>query len=485
MRRSIGHNAARAQPQQKEGTMLASSAIRELKSRFHGELVLPGDQHYETARAVFNAAIDRRPALIARCADSADVIEAVKFARREKLLLAVRGTGHNVAGFAVCDDGIVVDLSPMKTIRVDAAARSVRVAAGCNWGEVNDALQPHGLAATGGFVSVTGVSGLTLGGGLGWLVRKHGLALDNLLSAEVVLADGRLVTASERENEDLFWAIRGGGGNFGVVTTFEFRVHPVGTVLAGIALHPAAAAAGAIRRWRDLETTAPEESAQGALLFHFAEDATVPVPLRGAAVVGLGGVYAGAIEEGEEVLRPLREYGQPLADMFRSMPYNEAQRMADFLWPRGLHSYWKSSYLTELSDAAIDVFVDFFARVPSKRTVIVLEHNGDSAWDRVPDSATAFGSRSWPYNFVVTSAWSDPKEAQRNVAWTRELFDALRPFTAEAAYVNYLGGDEGADGVHAAYGTKLQRLAALKRKFDPTNLFRLNQNIPPAEVGTS
>jgi FAD/FMN-containing dehydrogenase len=470
-------------PQQKEGTMLASFAAQELKPRFHGELILPGDPRYDSARAVFNAAIDRRPALIARCSSSADVIEAVNLARRENLLVAVRGTGHNVAGFAVCDDGIVIDLSAMKGVRVDAAADSVRVEAGCNWGEVNDALQPYGLAATGGFVSVTGVSGLTLGGGLGWLVRKHGLALDNLISAEVVLADGRLVTAGARENEDLFWAIRGGGGNFGVVTAFRFRVHPVGTVLAGIVLHPFSAAAAAIRRWRDLEATAPDESAQGALLFHFAADAPVPEPLRGAAVVGLGGVYAGALEDGEKLLRPLREYGPPRADMFQPMPYNAAQRMADFLWPRGLQGYWKSSYLTALSDAAIDVFVDFFARVPSKRTVIVLEHNGDSAWDRVPDSATAFGHRRWPYNFVVTSAWSDPGEAQRNIAWTRELFEALRPFSAAGAYVNYLGGDEGADGLRAAYGAKLERLAALKRKFDPTNFFRMNQNITPAEAG--
>jgi FAD/FMN-containing dehydrogenase len=462
--------------------ILASSAVQKLRSRFHGELILPGDPHYEAARTVFNATIDRRPGLIARCISSDDVIAAVDFARQQNLVVAVRGTGHNVAGFAVCDDGIVIDLSAMKGIRVDESARSVRVEAGCNWGEINDALQPYALAATGGFVSVTGVSGLTLGGGLGWPVRKHGLALDNLLSAEIVLADGRLVSASARENEDLFWAIRGGGGNFGVVTTFEFRVYPVGTVLAGIVLHPVAAAAGAIRRWRDLEASAPDESAQGALLFHFGDDAPVPESLRGAAVVGLGGVYAGDLDEGERVLRPLREYGPPLADMFRAMPYNEAQRMADFLWPPGLHSYWKSSYLTALSDAAIDVFVDFFARAPSTRTVIVLEHNGDSAWDRVPDADTAFGHRCWPYNFVVTSAWSDPKDAQRNIAWTRDLVEALRPYSAQGAYVNYLGGDEGINGVHAAYGAKLARLAALKRKFDPTNLFRMNHNIAPAEI---
>jgi len=462
--------------------MIASSAVHQLKSRFHGELIVPGDQEYDTARAVFNVTIDRRPAMIARCAGPDDVIEAVNFARQEKLLVAVRGTGHNVAGFAVCDDGIVIDLSRMKGITVDPEARTVRVEGGCNWGEVNDALQPHGLAATGGFVSVTGVSGLTLGGGLGWLVRKHGLALDNLLSAEVVLPDGRLVTASARENDDLFWAIRGGGGNFGVVTSFEFQVHPVGTVLAGIVLHPAAAAAKAIRRWRDLEATAPDESTQGALLFHFPDDPSAPPPLRGAALVGLGGVYAGPVEEGEKVVRALREYGPPLADMFQPIPYNAAQRMADFLWPPGLHSYWKSSYLTALSDAAIDVIVDFFARVPSPRTVIVLEHNGDSAWDRVPDTATAFGHRTWPYNVVVTSAWSDRKDAERNIAWTRDLFAAMRPFAAQGAYVNYLGGDEGADGLRAAYGTKLVRLAALKAKFDPTNLFRMNQNVAPAPV---
>lgn len=465
--------------------MVASSAVQQLKSRFRGELIVPGDRRYDTARKVFNATIDRRPALIAQCAGSDDVVQAVNFARQEKLIVSVRGTGHNVAGFAVCDDGLVIDLSGMKGIAVDAGARRVRVEGGCNWGEVNDALQPHGLAATGGFVSITGVSGLTLGGGLGWLVRKHGLALDNLLSAEVVLADGRLVTASARENNDLFWAIRGGGGNFGVVTSFEFQAHPVGTVLAGIVLHPAATAAAAMRRWRDLEAAAPEESTQGALLFHFPDDPSAPGPMRGAAIVGLGGVYAGPLEEGEKVLRPLREYGPPLADMFQPMPYNDAQRMADFLWPPGLHSYWKSSYLKVLSDEAIDVIVEFFARVPSPRTVIVLEHNGDSAWDRVPDSATAFGHRAWPYNFVVTSAWADPKDAELNIAWTRELVNAMRPFAAPGAYVNYLGGDEGSAGLNAAYGAKLARLAALKAKFDPTNLFRMNLNIAPTPAAVA
>ena len=460
--------------------MLTTSSFRELKSGFRGDLIAPGDPPYDEARAVFNAAIDRHPTLIARCADPDDVVRAVKFARSEGLALSVRGTGHNVAGFAVCDGGLVIDLSSMKRVAVDSSERTVRAEGGCTWGEVNDALQPHGLAATGGFVSITGVSGLTLGGGLGWLVRKHGLALDNLLSAQIVLADGGLVTAGPRENSDLFWAIRGGGGNFGVVTSFEFRVHPVGTVLAGIVLHPVAGAATAIRRWRDLEAGAPDESTQGALLFHFPDDPSGPPPLRGAALVGLGGVYAGPVSEGERVLRPLREFGPPLVDTFAEMPYNAAQRMADFLWPPGLHSYWKSAYLKALSDDAIDVLVDFFGRVPSTRTVIVLEHNGDSAWDRVPEGDTAFGHRAWPYNFVVTSAWSDPKDTERNVAWTRGLFTAMRPFVAPGAYVNYLGGDEGKEGIEAAYGAKLARLAVIKAKYDPTNLFRMNQNIAPA-----
>jgi FAD/FMN-containing dehydrogenase len=463
--------------------MIAALTVGELRARFRGELIPPGDQGYDAARAVFNAMIDRRPALIARCANQEDVIQAVTFAREQSLPVSVRCTGHNVGGYAVCDDGLVIDLSRMKRIDVDMASRTVRVQAGCNWGEVNDALQPHGLAATGGFVSVTGVSGLTLGGGLGWLVRKHGLALDNLRSAEVVLADGQAVHASSTENDDLFWAIRGGGGNFGIVTSFEFQAHPVGTVVAGIVLHPAAAAAGAIRCWRDFEATSPEASTQGALLFHFPDDPSGPAPLRGKPVIGLGGVYAGPVEEAEQVLRPLREYGPPLVDLFQPTPYNTAQRMADFLWPSGLHGYWKSSYLQRLSDDCIDVIVDFFARVPSTKTVVVLEHNGDGAMDRVPESATAFGHRGWPYNLVVTSAWTDPAGTARNIGWTRELFEALRPYTAKAAYANYLGGDEGIDGLRAAYSaSKLERLAALKMKYDPTNVLRMNLNIAPASV---
>ncbi|MEI5996139.1 FAD-binding oxidoreductase [Paraburkholderia bengalensis] len=459
--------------------MIDASEVRQ--SGFRGELIQSGDQNYDEARAVFNASIDRRPLLIARCLDADDVAIIVALARSRDLPLAVRSTGHSVAGYAVCDGGVVIDLSPMKGITVDPSARTVRVESGCNWGEVNDALQPYGLAATGGFVSITGVAGLTLGGGLGWLVRKHGLALDNLRSAEIVLPDGRNVTASSHANEDLFWAIRGGGGNFGVVTSFEFDIHEGGTVLAGIVLHPAHAASGAIRKWRDLEREAREESTLGALLFHMPDDPSLPEPMRGAPVAGLGGVYAGPLEDGERALQALREYGPPLVDKFAPTPYNEAQRMADFLWPPGLHSYWKSSYLTSLDDAAIDIVVDRFARVPSRQTVIVLENYGNSAWSRVAESATAFGHRDWPWNIVVTSAWSDAQHSERNIAWTRELLEALGPYRAPGAYVNYLGGDEGEAGLQAAYGAKLTRLAAIKAKYDPANLLRLNQNIAPAQ----
>ena len=459
--------------------MPTAAAMQALRSRVHGDVLTPAEAGYDAARVVFNAAVDRKPAAIVRCVDSHDVIEALSFGRGERLPIAVRAAGHNVAGYAVCDDGVVIDLSRMKTIHVDSTRRTVHAGPGLTWGELNDQLQEYGLAATGGFVSTTGVSGLTLGGGLGWLVRKHGLALDNLLAADVILADGRQVTASELENPDLFWAIRGGGGNFGIVTSFQFRVHPVGTVLAGIVLHPAAHASGAIRRWRDFEASAPEESTQGALLFHFPDDPSGPPPLRGAALCGLGGVYAGPIADGERILRPLREYGPPIVDLFKPTPYNEAQKMADFLWPPGLRSYWKSSYVEALSDDAIDVVVDFFSKVPSKHTVVVLEHNGNGALERVPESATAFGHRQWPYNFVVTSAWSEPGDRERNIAWTREFFDAMQPFLAPTAYLNYLG-DDAQDRLVAAFGAeKYARLAALKSKYDPTNVFRINQNIHP------
>jgi FAD/FMN-containing dehydrogenase len=461
-------------------TPIEPSEVQVFQSRFAGSTLTPGDTEYDNARTVFNAMIDRRPALIARCANTADVSEAVNFARTRNLIVAIRCTGHNVCGYAVCDGGLVIDLSRMKRITIDETARKVRVEPGCTWGEVNDALQLYDLAATGGFVSVTGVSGLTLGGGLGWMLRKHGLAIDNLVSAEVVLADGRLVTASASENDELFWGIRGGGGNFGIVTSFEFRAHPAGTVFAGTVLHPAAAAASVLRRWRDFGAGLPEACTLGAMLFHFPDDPSGPPPLLGKPFVGVGGVYTGPVDEGAQVLQPLRDYGPPMVDLFQPMPYNEAQRMVDFLWPPGHHAYWKSAYVNRLTDEAIDTIAEFFSRVPSPRTVVVLEH-GEGAMSRVPDSATAFAHRGWSYNLVITTAWSDPKETERNIAWARDFFAAMQPFLAKAAYVNYLSGDEGSEGLNTAYGAAtLARLSTLKIEYDPSNLLCMNQNVVPA-----
>ncbi len=462
------------------GTSVEGSVIEEFAVTIRGEVIRPGDDAYDEARKVFNAMIDKRPGIIVQCAGVADVISSVNFARSNDLLVAVRGVGHNVAGTSVCDDGILIDLSRMRGIRVDPVARTVRAEPGLTWGDVNHELQAFELAATGGFVSTTGISGLTVGGGLGFLVRKHGLALDNLLSVDVVTADGRWVTASSTENEDLFWGVRGGGGNFGIIASFEFKVHPAGTVLAGMVIHPLARAREALRAWRDYEASAPEEVTNGALLFHAPAAPFLPEASHGAPVVGMGGIYTGDIEKGEKALRSLREFGAPAADIFQPMPCAAAQMMADFLWPRGFHNYWKSGFLKELNEDVIDTVVNFYETVPSPMTTIVLEHNGNGAMDRVGEDETAFGHRNLPYNFLVTSVWSDPADTDANVQWTRELWEAMQPFLAGSVYVNYLG-DEGEERVKAAYTpAKYERLVALKTKYDPTNLFRLNQNIKPA-----
>jgi FAD/FMN-containing dehydrogenase len=458
--------------------MIAESALQAFRASLRGQLVLPKDAEYDSTRKIHNAMIDRRPAAIVRCAGVADVVAAVNFARQSDFLVAVRGAGHNIAGTSLCDGGLVIDLSRMKSIRVDAARRTVRVEGGATWADLNHELQVFGLAATGGYIGTTGVSGLTLGGGLGWMVRKHGLALDNLLSVDIVTADGQVLTASATENPDLFWGVRGGGGNFGVVTSFEFKAHMAGIVWAGLTMHPATRAANVLRFWREYECSAPEEVTNGALLFHPPAELPLPDVLHRDGIIGVGGVYCGSLDAGEKALRPLREFGPPTADTFDKIPYSQAQVMADFLWPAGQLNYWKSSYLKELSDAAIDTIVARFATVPSRRTIVVLEHNGDGAMSRVDENTTAFGHRRWPYNLLVTSIWGSPSESDANIRWTREFFDAMQPFLADAVYVNYLG-DEGQERVRDAYGVKYERLVALKNTYDPTNFFRMNQNIRP------
>jgi FAD/FMN-containing dehydrogenase len=311
------------------------------------------------------------------------------------------------------------------------------------------------------------------------MVRKHGLALDNVLTLDVVTADGRVLTASESEKADLFWAVRGGGGNFGIVTSFEFKVHPAGVVWAGLTMHPLTRATSVLRFWREYEKTAPEEVTNGALLFYPPAELPLPEVLHQEGIVGVGGVYCGALARGEQALHPLRQFGPPVADTFARIPYSQAQVMADFLWPAGLQNYWKSSYLTDLSDAAIETIVARYTTVPSRRTIVVVEHNGDGAMNRVDEGATAFGHRRWPYNLLVTSIWDSPAESDTNIRWTRDFFDAMQPFLTDGVYVNYLG-DEGQERVRAAYGTQYGRLVALKGKYDPTNFFRMNQNIRPS-----
>ncbi len=463
------------------GEKIDDRVLEEFESGLRGDVIHAGAQGYDDARKIFNAMIDKRPGAIVKCAGIADVIKVVKFAGVHDVPLAVRSVGHNVAGISLCDKGIVLDLSLMRGVRVDTAAQTVRVEAGLTWGELNHELEPFGLATTGGFISTTGVSGLTLGGGLGWLVRKHGLALDNLISVDVVTADGRFLTANEAEHPDLFWGLRGGGGNFGVATSFEFRVHPADTFLAGLVLHPTPRIGEALRFWRDFEADAPEELTCSAMLINAPEAPFVPNEVQGTPVVAIGGVYTGSLEAGEQALAPLRQFGPPATDLFESMPLTSAMSFGDFLFPRGFLNYWKSSFLTELSNGAIDTITDFYQRAPSPMTIIVIEHNGGGAMERVDEDATAFGYRNWPYNFLVTSIWKEPAETEANIQWTRELWDAMQPFLADAVYVNYMGdaGDE--DQVRRAYPPKkYARLVALKTKYDPTNLFRMNQNIKPS-----
>jgi hypothetical protein len=450
------------------GLHLEEGAVQDLDARLRGEVLRPGDAEFDAARKVWNESIDKTPALIARCAGVGDVIDAVDFARRHHLLVAVRGGGHNVSGNAVCDRGIVIDLSRMKGVRVDPGGRTVRAEGGVTWGELNRETQAFGLATTGGVVSTTGIAGLTLGGGVGWLVRKHGLACDNLLSADVVLADGRLVVASAQENEDLFWALRGAGANFGVVTSMEFQLHPVGPVLGGMILHLQAQAREVLTFYRDFMRTAPDEvTAYAGLL-------TAP---DGTPVVGVLACYSGPLEKGEAVLRPLREFGTPVADLIQPMPYAQMNTLLDAAYPPGVQNYWKAEFLEELSDDAIAVLVDQGAKMTSPRSAILLEYYGGAA-SRVDESATAFPHRQAQYDLAVMAQWTDPTESDRHVAWARETWEAAQPFASGRVYVNTLGV-EGEDRVREAYGKNYARLVDLKNTYDPANFFSLNQNIKP------
>lgn len=445
-------------------------AVTAFHARLRGDLLRSGDPGYDDARSVWNAMIDRRPAMIARCAGAADVIASVRFARDHGLLVSVRGGGHNVAGLAVCDGGLMIDLSPMQGIRIDPDAMTGRVEPGVVWEEFDRETQAFGLATVGGVVSTTGIAGLTLGGGQGWLTGKHGLSLDNLIAADVVTADGQLLHASDRENADLFWALRGAGANFGVVTSFEFRLHPVGPIVTGgMVAHPIDRAAEVLRFYREFAANQPDELTTYAALM------TGP---DGVPIVALVACYAGPPDDGERAIEPLRRFGPPLVDTLGPMPYVAVQGTIGQGFPAGRLNYWKSCLLREIADETIEALVDHVGRIPSPMSAVAIA-DCHGAYGRVAASDTAYAHRDAPFDLVILSSWTDPAASERNVAWTRALYDAVRPYGA-GVYVNDLDRDEAPDRVRLAYGENYDRLASLKRRYDPTNLFRMNQNIPPA-----
>jgi len=444
--------------------------VDSLKSGFRGELLTPSSDGYDAARRLWNGMIDRRPAVIARCTGPEDVIAVVRFAARENIYPAVRAGGHGAAGLASVDDGLVIDVSPMKRIQVDAAARTATAESGLTWGEFDRNTQAHGFATTGGLVSTTGIAGLTLGGGVGWLMGQHGLSCDNTLSYDIVTADGELITASADEHPDLFWALKGGSGNFGVVTSITYRLHPIGEVISGMLLHPLARAREVLHFYRDFVSAGlPDE------LIIYAAAVTGP---DGTPLLAIVPSWTGTdLDEGERVLTPLRAFGPPVADLVARMPYTAMQQMLDAATGYGLRSYWKSHFLSGLPDDAIDTFVRFTQSCPSPRTFAILEH-GHGAVARVAANATAFPIRGHAFDFVVISLWEDANDDARNVTWTRSFFQEMQPWSAAQVYVNALADDDGGR-VAEAYGGNYARLAEVKAKYDPGNRFRRNHNIRP------
>ncbi len=456
--------------------MNTSSSLTEqleaLEQTFSGQFLSPNDDGYEAARQLHNGLIDKRPAVIARCAGVADVVDAVNLGRRNDLEIAIRGGGHNVAGRATVDDGLMIDLSPMKGIHVDPGKRTVIAQGGVTWAELNRETQVHGLATTGGVIGTTGIAGLTLGGGLGWLMSKFGLALDNLLSVELVDAEGRILTASASEHPDLFWALRGGGGNFGVATSLAFQLHPVGPEInGGLIAHPFENAGDVLRFFRDKTQSLPDDLSLLAGLLHSPDGS-------GAKVVGLGACHSGTVQEGETALQPIKAFGTPVMDVMGPVSYCQLNTMMDGLFPRGALNYWKSSFVSDLSDAAIDTIIERFQEVPSPMSMLFLEAL-HGAVTRIPVADTAFPHRRQGYNLLIISQWQDPSDSERCIAWARETHDAMQPFLSSERYVNYLGDDEGSGPVADAYGANFERLRKIKTDYDPKNIFHLNQNIKP------
>jgi FAD/FMN-containing dehydrogenase len=453
--------------------------VAELEQALRGSVVRAGDADYDRARSVWNGMIDRRPALVVRCAGAADVIAGLRFAREHELVVAVRGGGHNVAGFGTCDDGLVLDLSPMKGVRVDPRALTARAGGGVLWGELDQETQAFGLATTGGLVSSTGIAGFTLGGGIGWLMRAHGLACDNLVSADVVTADGRLLTASAIEHEDLLWGLRGGGGNFGVVTSFEFRLHAVGPLIYGGALfYPLERAHDMLAAYREWTSTLPDELTS-MLAFLAAPPAPfIPEALHGSPMVAVALCFTGPLARGDALIEPLRAAG-PAAEHVGPVPYRMLQRMFDDSAPHGSLTYWKTEYLDGLGDGTVDALVEGASAFASPLSMIHVHHVG-GAVARADAAAAAFGRRDAPYVANVIGTWPEPALQDREIANVRATAERLRRFSPGGAYLNFLDADEGDGRIRAAYGDeKYERLTALKAAYDADNVFRLNQNIPP------
>ena len=459
------------------GVMIAETAVQDFKSGLRGSVIRPGDESYEAARRVYNGMIDRYPAMIAQCADVADVIRAVNFARQQKLAVAVRGGGHNAAGLGSVDDGLVIDLSMMKGIRIDPKERTARVEGGCTWGDVDHATHAFGLAIPSGFFSTTGVGGLTLGGGVGYLSRKYGLTIDNLLEVDMVLADGSFVKANANENTDLFWAVRGGGGNFGVVTAFLFRLNPVSTVYGGPMFWPLEKAADAMRFYRDFIAKAPEDLGGFFAFLIVPPVPTFPEALRNKKVCGVVWCYTGPLDKAEEVFKPIRQFGPPILDFVGPIPFPALQSMFTPLFPPGLQWYWKADFVNELSDAAIALHVKYGSQVPTMFSTMHL-YPIDGAVHRPGKNDTAFRYRESRFAEVIVGVDPDPANKDKITAWARDYWTALHPYSAGGAYINFMM-DEGQEGVQASYRENYQRLAEVKKKYDPTNFFHVNQNIRP------
>ena len=465
-------------------TVLEERIVEEFGVKLRGELLRSGDTGYDEARRVWNGMIDKHPALVVRCMSAADVINAVNFARDNHLLLAVRSGGHNVVGTATVDGGLLIDLSSMKGIHIDPERRTARAEGGVTIGELDRKTQAFGLATPLGVVSETGIAGLTLGGGLGWLMRKYGLSCDNLVSVEVVTSDGRFLTASEEENPELFWGIRGGGGNFGVVTCFEYRLHPVGPeVMFGFVFYPGDRAKEVLRFLNEYMAQVRDEVSPVGVLGWVPHDQTFPEKCHGEHYVALLAMHAGDVEEGKRVLQPLREFREPIVDFSGSIPYVEAQKLLDEFYPEGGRYYWKSTNVDRLDDEAIECLIAHAETAPSQHSTIHIWYQG-GAVGRIKTSETAFGDRSAPMLLSIEANWEDPQDDEANVAWVQGCVFDMRRFSDGGTYLNIAGFlEEGDKLIRDAYGENYERLVALKNEYDPTNLFRLNQNIKPNKVG--